>query len=154
MDKASALEDTIQYGGRQIFVVQHLPPLAKRLIGGEDHRSFSQMPIVYHMKQNIGGIRTVGQVTHFVHDQNVRPGVGEQGFLQASLLTSIGKVFHEFRGRRAKGLEAVLDGAIADGYGQMGFPAAGLAVENQGAPFGDEIRSQVGTEQGLTQGRP
>ena len=35
----------------------------------------------------------------------------------------------------------------------MGFPAAGLAVENQRAAFGDEIRPEVGTEQGLTQCR-
>ena len=52
-----------------------------------------------------------------------------------------------------KGLEAILDGAIADGDGQMSFAAAGLAVENQRAALGDEIRSQVGTEQRLTQGR-
>jgi len=30
------------------------------LLGGEDHRSFSQVAIVDHMKQNIGGIGTVG----------------------------------------------------------------------------------------------
>ena len=60
MDKASALEDAIQDGGRQIFVMQNLSPFAERLIGGEDHRSFSQVAIVDHMKQNIGGIGTVG----------------------------------------------------------------------------------------------
>jgi RNA-directed DNA polymerase len=44
--KKSALQDAIQDGGRQVLVVQHLSPLAERLIGSEDHRSFSQMPIV------------------------------------------------------------------------------------------------------------
>jgi len=34
----------------------------------------------------------------------------------------------------------------------MGFSSTRLAVENQRASFGDEIRSQVGTEQRLTQG--
>jgi len=29
-------------------------------MGGEDHRSFSQVAIVDHMKQNIGDIGTVG----------------------------------------------------------------------------------------------
>ena len=41
-------------------LVEDLSPLAERLIGGEDHRSFSQVAIVDHMKQNIGGIWTVG----------------------------------------------------------------------------------------------
>ncbi len=50
-------------------------------------------------------------------------------------------------------VEAILDSAIADGYCQMGFAAAGLTVKNQRAPFGDEIWPQVGTEQGLTQCR-
>ena len=36
---------------------------------------------------------------------------------------------------------------------RWGFAAAGLAVKNQRAPFGDEIRPEVGTEQGQTQGR-
>ena len=60
VDKASALKDAIQDGGRQIFVMQNLSSFAERLIRGEDHRSFSQVAIVDHMKQNIGGIGTVG----------------------------------------------------------------------------------------------
>jgi|ERR1700685_3683234 hypothetical protein len=63
------------------------------------------------------------------------------------------KLFYEFCGIRAQGLEAILDGAIADGYRQMGFPAAGLAVRNQRAPLGDEFGPEVGTEQGRTQCR-
>jgi hypothetical protein len=36
VDKASALEDAIQDGGRQVLVMQNLSPLAERLIGGEE----------------------------------------------------------------------------------------------------------------------
>ena len=60
MDKASALEDAIQDGGRQVFVMQSLSPLAERFIGGKDHGSFSQVAMVDDMKQDIGGIGTVG----------------------------------------------------------------------------------------------
>ena len=59
-DKASALEDAIQDGGRQVVVMQHLSPLAEWFIGGKDHGSFSQVAMVDHMKQNIGGIGAVG----------------------------------------------------------------------------------------------
>ena len=59
MDEASALEDAIQDGGRQVLIVQHPSPLAEWLIRGEDHRSFSQVAIVDDMKQDIGGIGTI-----------------------------------------------------------------------------------------------
>ena len=58
-DKASALEDAIQNGGRQVLVMQHFSPLAERSIGGEDHGSFSQVAIVDDMKQDIAGVGTV-----------------------------------------------------------------------------------------------
>jgi hypothetical protein len=60
MDKASALQDAIQDGGRQVLIVQNLSPLAEWLIGGKDQRSLSQVSVVDHVKQNIGSIRTVG----------------------------------------------------------------------------------------------
>jgi ATP-dependent Clp protease ATP-binding subunit ClpC len=59
----------------------------------------------------------------------------------------------EFGGRSAKSLEAILDGAIANGHGEMSFAAALLAVEDQGAALGDKVRSQIGTEQRLPQSR-
>ena len=59
MDEASTFQDSIQDSGRQVLVVQDLSPLAERLIGGEDQRSFSQVAMVDHMKQDIGGIGTV-----------------------------------------------------------------------------------------------
>ena len=60
MDEASTFENSIQDGGREVLVVQHPSPLAEWLIRGEDHRSFSQVAIVDDMKQDIGGIGTVG----------------------------------------------------------------------------------------------
>ena len=59
VDEASTFQNSIQDGGRQVLVVQHPSPLAERLIGGKDHRSFSQMAIVDDMKQDIGGIGTI-----------------------------------------------------------------------------------------------
>jgi hypothetical protein len=55
--------------------------------------------------------------------------------LQEAFGTGVRQILDEFGGRGAKGLEAILDGAIANGYGEMSFAAARLAVENQGEPF-------------------
>jgi Tn3 transposase DDE domain len=46
--------------------VQHLSPHTERLIGGKDHRPFSEMAIIHHMEQNIGSVvhsDTQGQST-------------------------------------------------------------------------------------------
>ena len=59
-DKASALEDAIQDSGGQVVIMQYLSPIAERFIGSKDHGSFSQVAIVDDMKQDIGGIGTVG----------------------------------------------------------------------------------------------
>jgi hypothetical protein len=60
VDESSAFQNSIQDSGRQVLVVQHLSPLAERFIGGKDHRSFFQVAIVDHMKQDIGSIGAVG----------------------------------------------------------------------------------------------
>src|SRR2546429_268269 len=56
VDEASTLQDSIQNGGRQILVVQHLSPRAERLVRGEDHRPLLEVAMVHHMVQHIGGI--------------------------------------------------------------------------------------------------
>ena len=78
--------------------------------------------------------------------------VSQQRILQLSSFAGIGKILDEFRGGDAEGLEAILDGTIANGDGQVRFPSAFLPMENQRASFGDKIRPQVGTEQRLAQG--
>ena len=59
-DEASTLQNSIQDGGREIFVMQDLAPFAERFVRGEDHGSLSQMALVNHMKQHVRSIRTVG----------------------------------------------------------------------------------------------
>jgi hypothetical protein len=81
------------------------------------------MTIVDYVEQHIGGILSVGQVTDFVDHQNVSMGVGQQRILQLSLLAGIGEIFDQFCGSGEVGFEAILNGAITDGYRQMSFPS-------------------------------
>src|SRR5256884_3355651 len=50
VDEASTLQDSIQNGGRQILVVQHLSPRAERLVRGENHRPLLEVAMVHHMR--------------------------------------------------------------------------------------------------------
>src|SRR5437660_6874841 len=58
--------------------------------------------------------------------QNVRTRT-RLAMIPASLLTGIRKILHEFCRGDAEGLEAILDGAIADSDCQMGFPRHTMA---------------------------
>src|SRR5215469_5097342 len=107
--------------------------------------------MVDDMEQDIGGVLTVSQVADLINDQDMRASVSEQGLLQLSFSAGIRKILDEFRGGGAERVEAILDGTIADGDGQVRFSSARLAVQNQRAPLSNEVWSQVGTEQGLTE---
>ena len=79
----------------------------------------------------------------------MRTGVGYKRFLQLSSPAGVRKILDQFCRRGAQGLETILDGAIANGYGQMRFPSAGFALEDQRPSLGDEVRAQVTAEQGV-----
>ena len=111
------------------------------------------MTVINHMEQHVGGILSVGQVPDLVNDQYVGVDVGLQRLLQLSLPAGIGEIFDQLCGGGEVGFEAVSDGAMTDGHRQVSLSPAGLTVQNQGASFGDEVRSQVGTEQSLTKRR-
>jgi hypothetical protein len=71
LDEASALEDAIADGRRQVLVVQDPSPLPERFVGGENHGAFPEVSVVDHMEQDVGGIGSVSQVAYFVDHEHV-----------------------------------------------------------------------------------
>src|SRR6516162_6265965 len=67
--------------------------------------------------------------------------IGQQRWLQLPSLAGVRQILDEFRSGGKESLETILDGAIADGVGEMGLPSAGLPVQNQGPPLGHKVRS-------------
>jgi hypothetical protein len=151
-DEAAVLEDTVDNGVCHVVIVQGVAPLGEgRLVGGEDHGPATQVPVVDDVEQDVGGVGAVGQVADLVDDQQVGAGVGGQGLAQLGLAARPGQVVDQLSGGGEACCEAVLDGAVADGDGQVGLATAGLAEEDQVAPLGDQLRSQVGPQQGEAQ---
>ena len=132
MDEASTFQDSIEDGSCQVLVVQHFSPLTEGLVGSKDHRAFFEIAIIYHMEQNIGGVGAIAEVSDFVNHDDVRTSVGGQRLLQKAFGAGVGQILDKFGGGGAKGVEAILDRAIANGHGEMSFAAALLAVEDQG----------------------
>ena len=52
----------------------------------------------------------------------------------------------------AESLEAILDGTIPNGYRQMRFHSASLAVKDQSATLGDEVRPEIRSPAGIAAG--
>src|SRR3989442_15613796 len=90
-NEPSALQDAVEDGGRQILVVEHLPPFIQRLIGSEDHGPFAQVAVFYHIEKNDGGGRRIGAGAALVNDQPRGGGGGGQRRPGPSLLRGGGE---------------------------------------------------------------
>jgi hypothetical protein len=66
-EEAIALQDAVDDRVREVFVMQHAPPLVQRFIRGEDHRALLPMPIVDDVKEHIGGVGAAREVADFVN---------------------------------------------------------------------------------------
>jgi len=76
VDKAFTFQDSIEDRSCQVLVVQHLSPLAEGLVGGEDHRPFSEMAVIDHMEQNIGSVGAIAEITDPIDHEDVGTSVG------------------------------------------------------------------------------
>ena len=47
-------------------------PRLQCLVRREDHRSVTTMTLIDHVKEHVGGVGTVGEVAHFIDDQDGR----------------------------------------------------------------------------------
>ena len=118
-----------------------------RLVGGEDHRPFAQMPIIDHVVEHVGGLRAVREIAHLVNHQDMRVRVAIERLVQAALPTRIGQILDQLGGGGEERVEAVLDRAVRDGDRQVRLPAAGFAVQNQRAAVGHEIGREIRAQQ-------
>ena len=138
-EQPSALEDAIDNGVGQVVVMQHVSPSRERFVRGEEHGLLPAMPVVDDVKEHVGGIRAVGQISHFVDHQHVGLCVRGEGVREPTGAKRGGERVDEFRRRHKAGGEAVLDRAIRHRDGQMRFPPSGFPEQDQRPAFGHEI---------------
>src|SRR5262249_61778965 len=126
--------------------MQHAPPFLQWLVGGEDHRAPSQVPIVDDVIEHVRSVRSVRQISYFVHDQDVWVCVALQGVVETTMPTRVREILDQLGGRREARLEAELNRAIPDGHGEMRLTAPGLTQKDQRPSLGDELCVHVGSE--------
>jgi hypothetical protein len=147
-EETAPLEDAVDDGDGEVLVVQDLAPGVEGLVGGEDHRAPLEVALVDDVVEDVGRLVAVGQVANFVDHEDVRVGVARDCLAEAALAAGDGELLDERGGGDEEGVEAVLDGPVGDGDGEVGLPAAGLAVEDERAPLGDEVGREVGADEG------
>lgn len=71
-EKPSTLEHAIDDGLGKVLVVQYAAPRLKRSVCREDHRAMTLVPFVDHVKEHVGGVGAVGEITDLVDDEHGR----------------------------------------------------------------------------------
>ena len=140
VEQATALEDAIDDGGGEVVVVEHGAPVAGVLVGGEDHRAGRVVALGHDVVENVRGVGTVGEVADLVDHEHVGRDVTAERIGEVAVARGDREVLDELGGGDEQGVEAVLDRAVADGDGYVGLAAPVLAVEDERAAVGDEVR--------------
>ena len=141
-------EDAIEDGFGEIGIVQHASPRPERLVGGEDHWAVMQVAVIDDLKEDVGGVGPIAEVADLVDDEHVGMRVAGQDLAEPALERRRRELVDQRRRRGEAGLEAVLDGAIGDGDGQMGLAGPAGAAEDQRLPLRDELGTEGAAEQG------
>jgi hypothetical protein len=138
-EEPAALEDAIDDGLGEIFVVKDAAPGSESLICGEDHRPLAAMTIVDHVEEHVCGVGAIGEVADLIHDEQRGMSVDGESRGQSALAECGGEIVDQLSRGNEEGVESVLDRTVGDGDSKVGLAAAGLTREDQAAAFGDEV---------------
>jgi hypothetical protein len=152
MKDATAIEQAVDDGLGEVGVVEDSAPSIERLVGGDDDGLVAEVSVVDDVEEDIGGVGTVGEVAELIDGEDGGTSVGGEGLAELAELAGLGEVINEGDGGSEESIEAVLDGAVGDGDGEVGLATAGFAGEDEGAAVGDEVGGEVGAEHGESEG--
>lgn len=103
------------------------------------------------MEEDVGDVGAVAEVADL--DDEVGADVASDGIAEPALAAGGGEVVDEIGAGGEEGVEAVMQGAVGDGDGEVGLTATGFALEDDGAALGDEVRGEQGADGGEAQRR-
>jgi hypothetical protein len=147
LEEAATFEHTVDDRLSEVVVVQDATPGGRVLVAGEDHRPAQAMPVVDHVVEHVGRVGAVGQVAHFVDDEDVRTDVLGECVGEATGAEGPGELVDELCSGDEASVEAVLDGTVGDGDGQVRLAAPGRPVKDEVSSIGHEVGRQGRAEQ-------
>jgi hypothetical protein len=133
--------------------MQHAPPPCKRFVRGEDHRPLLAMSIVHDVEEHVGSIGAVREIADLVDDQYEWMYITGEDFSQPTGAECRGEVVDQFRGGDEERVEAILDGPVGHGNGEMRLPASRFSAEDHATALGHEIWGECRAEERESDGR-
>jgi hypothetical protein len=147
LEVAAALQHPVEDGLGKIGVVQDPAPGMQRLVGREDHGAVMEVALVDDVEEHVRRVGAVAQVPDLVDHEDVGMRVGRQDVAEPALAGGGGQLVDEGGRRGEAGLEAVLDGAVGDGDGQVRLAGATGPAGDQAKALGDELGPEDAAEQ-------
>ena len=120
----AAFEQPVEDGFGQITIMQHLAEGCQRFVRGHEDGPAVQVAVVNDAIEHVGGVGGITLVPEFIDDEHMRMHVRFQGCIERAELGGMRQDPDELIGACEAGVEAVLDGAIGDSDGQVGFAAS------------------------------
>jgi hypothetical protein len=142
----ASFEDTVEDHLGEIAIVEDLAPVAELFVGREDHGFPSEVAVVDDAEQDVRGVGRVVEVADFVDDQDVWLEPDLSGLAEPAITRGGDEIVDQPAGANEARGESVLDGAVADGAGEVCLSAAGSAREDEVASFADELGPELGAE--------
>ena len=122
--------------------MKHGSPALRVLVGSEDHGASSDVAVVDDVIEDVGCIVSVGEVANLVDDEHVRSHVDGECVAELSFATRRREIVDELGGGGEECVESGLQCAVRDGDREMRLAASGLALEDDRAAFGNEVRRE------------
>jgi hypothetical protein len=96
-EELAAFQDAIDDRVGEVLVVEDAAPRGDRCVRGEDHRARSTMPFVDDMEEHVGRVCALGEVAHFIDDEQIGMRVGGERVGQPPRAKAVREVVDEFR---------------------------------------------------------
>jgi hypothetical protein len=110
LDVSSSLENPVEYDVGEVGIMQNFPPATERLVGGENHGSLLEIALVDHVKKDVGGIRSVGQIADFINDEYAGVDVSRQCVSESAFICCRGgQIIDERSTCRKQRVEAIFE---------------------------------------------
>lgn len=142
------LQHAVEDGLGEIGVVEDPAPGAQRLVGREDHGALMQVALVDDVEEDVGRIRPIAQIADLVDHEDVGMGIGREDVAEPAFARGRGELVNEGGRRGEPCLEAILDGAVGDGDGEMGLAGAARPAGDETAALSHELGAEDAAEQG------
>jgi hypothetical protein len=135
-NEAPTVEDTVDDRLPETLIVEHASPRLQRFVRRKDHGPTAAMALVDDVKEHVGRIGPIGEITDLVDDQYRGVRVERERVGELPLPERSGEIVDERGGGGTEGIEAVSDRAVGDGDRQVRLPAAGFARKKERSSVG------------------